>query len=90
MGTKVQLFCMKDDPNCASVEALLQELKVEHDVVEVDANESKVNELVAKTGQWSVPALVIGADLDGDGKPDTVIVGNEPAMIRDTFTHRRP
>lgn len=86
MGTKVQLFCMKDDPNSDSVEALLQEMKVEHDVIDVKANEDKVNDLVAKTGQWSVPALIIGVDLDNDGKPDTVIIGNEPTMIRNAFT----
>lgn len=84
MPYSVTLYTMPADEHCKHVISLLEELHVAYNEVQVSGDERIVDELEKKTGQLSVPALVV-TDADDTENPQHVVVGYESGLIRKIF-----
>ncbi len=73
----VHLYTIKASEHCRLAKELLKSLNVQFDEIDITENEDAVEDLVAKTGQWSVPAIVVAHENDIQ-----VVIGYEPDEIR--------
>ena len=84
MARKTILYTIPGSEHCRLAKALLVDLKVEFDEVDLDKDDDAKEELVKVTGQWSVPALItINADTSD---VENIVIGFEPNAIKNAVT----
>ncbi|MFA6082254.1 MAG: glutaredoxin domain-containing protein [Patescibacteria group bacterium] len=81
MASKICLYTISGSEHCRLTKALLLDLKVDFEEVNLDKDDDAKEELVKVTGQWSVPALItINADTSD---VENIVIGFEPNAIKD-------
>jgi glutaredoxin 3 len=73
MVKSVKVFSTSTCPWCIRAKQFLKENNIEFENVDVSANQSAADEMVAKTGQMGVPVL----DIDGQ-----IIIGFDKEKIK--------
>lgn len=63
--TEVEIYTMNFCPYCKRAKALFDSLKVPYTEIDVTNNESKMQELIAKTGVMTVPQIFINGTFVG-------------------------
>jgi len=66
---KVKIYTTSTCPHCQRTKEFLKENEVDFENIDVAADQEAANEMVEKTGQTSVPAIIV----EKDGEKETVI-----------------
>jgi len=75
----VTLYIMQGSDPCRQAKEWLDTHKISYKEIDVTNNEKAAEEMVEKTGQWSVPVILV--DQDGDPKTPATVVGFEPNTL---------
>jgi len=73
MSKKVTVYSTPSCPFCTKAKQFLKENSISFEDIDVSANQSKAQEMIAKSGQMGVPTL----DIEGE-----IVVGFDESKIK--------
>lgn len=85
MAKTVSIYTTNTCVYCVQVKKFLDGKGVGYEIINLDDNPERTQELLELTGQMAVPVTVIADDSDKD-EPKEVIVGWNPAKLTSAIT----